>query len=357
MPFYYRKSMKIGPLRLNFSKSGVGLSAGVKGLRVSTNNRGTYLNAGGNGLYYRQKIAGPWGRGHGGSAASSSSIAASMQSVFTQISGVPIEQLTTREVALQLEAINRRIWQFHVAPWPLAVALVIACITAIASTWAITILIVLFGGWLAGYLGARDDTVRTTLLEYPPGTSTDNRYVRVQSACEALASAERIWEIVGYRADLGISLDQAGYLPELLSREPGALISSTTRQPPYLEPNLQAWQLVLPTATLVFLPDYLLVLHGSRYGAVPYRDLRVTIDEMYVAERDEPPHDARVTAKTWRYATKAGGPDLRYRNNEQFYLVDYGRLHLTSVTGLDLWLLVSSQPQAEEFVSTFSVVS
>ena len=46
----------MGPIRLNFSKSGVGLSAGVKGLSVSKGPRGTYLNAGRNGLYYRTRL-------------------------------------------------------------------------------------------------------------------------------------------------------------------------------------------------------------------------------------------------------------------------------------------------------------
>ena len=58
MGFYFRKSVKFGPVRLNFSKSGVGVSAGVKGLRVSTSKRGTYLNAGTNGFYYREKLGG-----------------------------------------------------------------------------------------------------------------------------------------------------------------------------------------------------------------------------------------------------------------------------------------------------------
>ncbi len=40
MGWYFRRSVKFGPLRLNFSKSGVGYSYGVKGLRVGTGPRG-----------------------------------------------------------------------------------------------------------------------------------------------------------------------------------------------------------------------------------------------------------------------------------------------------------------------------
>jgi hypothetical protein len=48
-----------GPLRLNFSKSGLGLSLGVRGLHVGTSpKRGPYLRAGvpGTGVYYRKSL-------------------------------------------------------------------------------------------------------------------------------------------------------------------------------------------------------------------------------------------------------------------------------------------------------------
>jgi hypothetical protein len=56
MGWYLRKSLKIGLLRLNLSKSGLGASVGVKGLRVGTGPRGKYLHAGREGLYYRESL-------------------------------------------------------------------------------------------------------------------------------------------------------------------------------------------------------------------------------------------------------------------------------------------------------------
>lgn len=56
MGWYLRKSFGIGPLRLNLSKSGLGLSAGVTGLRIGTGPRGSYVHGGRQGLYYRQSL-------------------------------------------------------------------------------------------------------------------------------------------------------------------------------------------------------------------------------------------------------------------------------------------------------------
>ena len=40
MGLRFRKSINIGPLRINFSKSGIGFSLGVKGFRVSRSAKG-----------------------------------------------------------------------------------------------------------------------------------------------------------------------------------------------------------------------------------------------------------------------------------------------------------------------------
>jgi hypothetical protein len=45
MGFYFRK--RLGPLALNFSKSGMGISAGVRGVRAGlSSHRGVYTSAG-----------------------------------------------------------------------------------------------------------------------------------------------------------------------------------------------------------------------------------------------------------------------------------------------------------------------
>ena len=60
MAWYLRKSVSIGPVRFNLSKSGVGTSVGVKGFRVGVRPNGkSYVHAGRYGLYYRQELGNP----------------------------------------------------------------------------------------------------------------------------------------------------------------------------------------------------------------------------------------------------------------------------------------------------------
>jgi hypothetical protein len=58
MGYFFRRSARLGPFRLNFSKSGVGASAGVRGARLTMTPRGTtYITVGRNGFYYRETIS------------------------------------------------------------------------------------------------------------------------------------------------------------------------------------------------------------------------------------------------------------------------------------------------------------
>jgi uncharacterized protein YgiM (DUF1202 family) len=57
MGFYFRKSKSFGPIRLNFSKSGLGISTGVPGARLVFSPKGTYVHLGKNGLYYKKYIS------------------------------------------------------------------------------------------------------------------------------------------------------------------------------------------------------------------------------------------------------------------------------------------------------------
>jgi hypothetical protein len=57
MGFYLRKSFKLGALRLNLSKSGLGGSLGTKGARLGLSSKGKlYTHLGRWGLYHRQEL-------------------------------------------------------------------------------------------------------------------------------------------------------------------------------------------------------------------------------------------------------------------------------------------------------------
>lgn|SRR5574341_218570 len=57
MGWFFRKGFNFGPFRINFSKSGIGGSVGVKGARAGINARGNrYVNLFRRGIGYRKEF-------------------------------------------------------------------------------------------------------------------------------------------------------------------------------------------------------------------------------------------------------------------------------------------------------------
>jgi len=56
MGLYFRKSVRMGLFRVNFSRSGIGLSAGIPGFRIGTGPRENYIQMGAHGIYYRAAL-------------------------------------------------------------------------------------------------------------------------------------------------------------------------------------------------------------------------------------------------------------------------------------------------------------
>lgn len=57
MGWFLRKSFRVGPLRLNLSKRGIGASVGVKGARLGVDATGKpYAGGGRYGIYFRESL-------------------------------------------------------------------------------------------------------------------------------------------------------------------------------------------------------------------------------------------------------------------------------------------------------------
>ncbi len=85
MAWYLRKSFKVGPMRLNLSKSGLRASVGVTGARIGVGPRGSYFHGGRHGLYVRKSLNSSKSSTTSQSAAAPDSLSSSLY-INTQIS-------------------------------------------------------------------------------------------------------------------------------------------------------------------------------------------------------------------------------------------------------------------------------
>jgi len=206
MNFYIRKSVKFGPLRFNFSKSGIGISAGVKGARIATGPRGTYIHLGRNGIYYRQKIDGSLGdisleSPNGGSSY--------QETTSGDIPTASVTDLVDTSNGEFLEQINSRIQQTTYAPTIRHVSFWIAGLLG-AFTWlvavavnpivvlllfAFTALTLLIGLEVASATAEQEKLTQITTLQYKLDDEAKSKFIDVQDALDALGKSECIWRV------------------------------------------------------------------------------------------------------------------------------------------------------------------
>ena len=134
MGWSYRKSFGSGPFRINFSKSGISYSVGVKGARVSMGPRGTYVNLSSHGISYRQKIS-------GGAASPSPAVPQMSPAIYTgdvhNIASADIAQLSDTDSKAFINELAEKAGKVAYSKWfgvfPLIMFLFVMAFTSFSS--------------------------------------------------------------------------------------------------------------------------------------------------------------------------------------------------------------------------------
>lgn len=363
MGFFFRQSIKFGPIRFNFSKSGIGVSAGIKGLRVSTGPRGTYVNAGRNGFYYRQKID---GRGVQQSPPSSPPIDNYASQDSHHIHTADVTKFIDSSNAKLIEQINTASSQFRFSPWVggatgisalLVVSLANSILLSLTGNAQVTglgaiicaAIVIGLGSYLTWRVHRGDELKRTTPLFYELSDEQLQNFSRIKKAGRYLARAHRIWRVQTQQSTWDWKRNAGA--SSIITRT-----NATVRpeQPPYIATNVEVWSLALSDQTLYFMPDYILVRQNKQYGAISYKSFLADFAPTRFIEDQGVPTDTRILEYTWQYVNKKGGPDRRFSNNKQIPIVEYGFVHLSTASGLNVHLHVSNINAASGFSQLIS---
>jgi Protein of unknown function (DUF4236) len=362
MGFYFRKSVRFGPFRVNFSKSGVGLSAGIPGFRIGAGPRGNYVQAGAHGFYYRATL--PSGRARAGARATvpalvpvprhsdSPAIPDNTLGAFTTIESGDAEQMVDSSSEALLEEIHSKHRRIRCWRWVAAISgftLYVAWLNVVPN-WALGFIAVA-GLLLTAFAFRRDVQRKLTILRYDLNPASMDAFGRLMDAGSRMHECHRIWHLKGQARVLDRKYHAGA--STTVSR---AAASVGTRLPPYMASNIDPVAVEFTKLTLYFFPDRVLVYQGSQVGAVSYGALECHPMDTRFIEEDTPPQDAEVVGRTWRYVNKNGGPDRRFNNNRELPVCLYGELAFESNSGLQEVLQLSKATCTADFVAAISAV-
>lgn len=335
MSFYLRKSIRVGPLRFNLSKSGIGVSAGIPGFRIGAGPRGNYVHMGRGGVYYRKTLSPSRSERLPLQDASALSPTSSLGRVKTTV-GPMIEIESGSVAAMQdsssaelLQELDEKKRKIRLGPIVAVFALVAASALFAAGVHPVIQVMIDLCWAAAVYLAfQRDELVKTVVLFYGFDASLERAYDTLHAAAAQLASCTGCWHI----AASGKVYDRKYHAgaSALVDRNATLIRRSS---PPFLKTNVETISIGVGKQTMFLFPDRVLVYESGKVGAIGYDQLQISVSQKQFIE-DSAPQDARVVGQTWRYVNKTGGPDRRFANNRMLPICLYDELHFTSASGL-----------------------
>ncbi len=335
MSFGFRKSFTSGPFRMTLSKTGVSMSVGAGGARLTTGPRGTHVSFSKGGFYYRTRLDTPPARRATPQAPKDPSGAMETGHLAAEIfpenaPTIPTPEIfgdTTPDAVVQ--AINSRIKRRNYA-FPIAVVISVG-LFALSAPWTLAAGIGAFSGVLIGLLFHRS---KYSTLTYGNEDEAIKRMEILQKAVAALLSAESVWSV--REASLNIGLTPQ---PPTLSRT--KIATDSPRLPKYVRTNIAPAALQLTDCALYFMPDRLFIWHSGHFVAVDYGNLKLSFSRVTFLEREGQPKDATVQSQMRR--SLANEPRIPV-----FY---YGSIEIDAAPSFKARLMTSRPESAQEFVT------
>lgn len=351
MGWRFKKSYRRGPVRFTVSKSGVSTSVGVKGARLTSGPRGTYITLGRGGLSYRHRLDSP--KPSNTSQPVSPRLGESQAKPVTKWDIDNLKQSSPQELLSEIE---------HKHSLPSAQQQTHWCMGIVTITWFfigmlypdifplfVTLWVVVIAPlWFYLYQRAwrKDQRNKTVRLFYELDEETTALYKAMVRGTRKLASSQRIWSILT-KSDVLDQKRNAGAYSSISRSNASAQVSI----PKWFQSNVDVCKISGSTITLYFFPDRILVYTGNEIAALSYSQLSIDWDGVRFIEYSVPPTDAHEISKTWQYVNKDGGPDRRFKNNRQLPIMQYVKL-LISSNSFEAVFYVSNLESVDVFVDS-----
>lgn len=330
MGFRYRKSFHLGGgLRVNISSAGIGYSWGTKGYRVTKTAGGKVrqtLTIPGTGISYVEESGKGPRKGRGAKAPASHGTFSENYTDVRQTGKVQVEGSSSEEY----EELFRQIkWAKR-----LNILLIICMFPFSVSVPALSVLC--FFGVI--YLHIKG----ISRIEYEMDEEKAREWAEVSEAWRRVASSQKLVQIVttakakNKKVTAGIET-AIGY----------ESVSVGRKLPWFLKTNAVPVVFRLKSCKIAILPDRLFLFDKRKYGAISYQDITFDITAVGYLESEKVPTDAEIIRYAWAYANKDGSPDLRYKENKQFPVMKYGRIHIREKDRLDVQLMCSDEKAAD----------
>lgn len=359
MAWSFRRRIKVIPgVHLNFSKSGITTSIGIRGASMTFGKSGTYLNTSVPilGISNRQKLS-------GSNPIPEIPVPKPTAELPDNIFSVDIQEITSQDMQGVKEAIILAQQQRNT----LKSDLLKIQSTLGGSKLKLTLSYILLYGMIKKTIpetiridiDAQKEAIRQTKeqiencyvrldIDFEPEIRA--KYDRLVDAFKKLTTSQKIWDVTSaHQQDRVATRSSAGTVVK--KREVRFALKSL----PDIKSDFEALYFQNANgADLYFYPSFI-VMYSSRtsFAFIGIDELRLNQSYVRFVETGMVPRDTKIIDKTWAKVNKNGTPDKRFKGNYQIPVVRYGEISLGTGTGLNEEYEFSNYEFTEGFGQAF----
>lgn len=326
MGFRFRKSINLGGgFRINISKSGIGYSWGIKGYRITKTSKGTIrrtTSIPGTGISYVEESSDDQRKNQTRPINYDPNIYN-----IRNIENASAQSMVSAGIEDLICVARRSIRINHLSTLGLWLFFILGC--------GYQVFFILFFLSLVAKIYIR--TKGRIDLEYEIDESEKKSIEKRMEPMIRVSRSEKLWRIV----QSSRVIDKK-YEAGAASKVKRVNCRVVKKIPFPFKTNTSAVIFKYKKESLIFLPDSLFIMQGSKIGALSYLDIIINAHTTRFIESERVPKDAKIVGETWKYVNKSGGPDRRFKNNPALPICLYGELELHSASGLDTIIMFSN---------------
>jgi len=337
MGFRFRKSINFGGgFRINLSKSGVGYSWGMKGMRwtkmANGRNRSTY-SIPNTGLAYITESSGDGGSG--GNKQEHQEVIQDNKLEYSANTSIDTSSAVYDDFMSELIRVRKK----H------TIATAILIVSFLLTFVNPLFIIVTLGTCIYRLVFRKLFMVK---LDYNFDDTYRDYYEGLTVFFDKLASNCKVWLInAQYRQD---DTKYHSGATSTLVRTP--IVIRKTKSA-FIDTDVEYYCLFIPKKKFYFLPDRILVEEAGKVYSMRYSELHCNFDNTDFIEEEGVAKDSEVLRTTWKYVNKNGSPDKRFSNNYEIPICNYGVIQAQSTNGFDITLHTSNGNSIVEMKSIY----
>ena len=342
MALRFHKRLKVFPgFYLNFSKSGMSASVGMKGMNINVGSKGTYLNTSiaGTGLSSRTRLD---------SNSSNENNTKNNQSNSKVLSNEPEEIKSYLPALINSEGlfglresiINAQKFKEELKreSKDLATQKKVALFLLMLSYISI---IGIFIKWFKENYQTKKELAQDAEenyknfkldVEFNMDDGIMNDYLSLKNCYEQLMNIQMIWDITTTQL-----VDRAKERSAAGAHITRTKVNFSKSSLDFINTKYEALRLQNANGGDIFLYPGFLVMTGKDnkdFALIDFREIKIKHYEQRFIERDSIPKDSKIVDYSWEYANKDGSPDKRKKDNYQNPVALYYEILLETSKGL-----------------------